>query len=209
MDALKIVAVIMGIILGSGMLVTVMLTYYKSHKFGLGGTVMTLIGTVLVGTAVWGSVQLNVSASGGFEASFMRAADARKEVNKQIEARQASEPDEVAGAFTPHEFAFSAGDPIEFHSYDPAPEVVAQTINNTSKDENFNLILSDANDMQSYIQATRFPGDNEFWMEYREGSEDKHFYATGSAKDLLNVVNSYMTHSSDYKTMVKWDRLLF
>lgn len=64
------IALIMGLVLGSAMLVSVTVAFLLGHAFGLGGATLTLVGALLTGLSMWSSVQIRVSPEGGFEASF-------------------------------------------------------------------------------------------------------------------------------------------
>ncbi|RIE13406.1 hypothetical protein SMC3_04250 [Candidatus Cryosericum hinesii] len=64
------VALVMGLVLGSAMLVSVTAAFLLGYVFGLGGATLTLVGALLTGLSIWSSVRIRVSPEGGFEASF-------------------------------------------------------------------------------------------------------------------------------------------
>jgi hypothetical protein len=74
-------ALIVGLILGSVMLLIVSVLFLLGRPFGLGGVTLTLIGALMVGLSIWSSVQIRVSPEGGFEASFERF---KKEVREEV-----------------------------------------------------------------------------------------------------------------------------
>lgn len=67
---IKPIALIMGLVLGSAMLVSVTVAFLLGHAFGFGGATLTLVGALMMGLSIWSSVQIRVSPEGGFEASF-------------------------------------------------------------------------------------------------------------------------------------------
>jgi len=75
------IALIMGLVLGSAMLLIVSIAFLLGHAFGLGGTTLTLVGALLMGLSIWRSVRIRVSPAGGFEASFERF---KEEVREEV-----------------------------------------------------------------------------------------------------------------------------
>jgi hypothetical protein len=61
---IQTLAFIVGIILGTGALISVFYVWIKKQVFGSGGTVLSLIGVTLVGLSVWSSVRISVTGSG-------------------------------------------------------------------------------------------------------------------------------------------------
>ena len=53
-----------GLVLGSAMIGTVCMVYFKKQVMGFGGSVLTIFGVVLVGLSVWSTVQVRVSKEG-------------------------------------------------------------------------------------------------------------------------------------------------
>ena len=74
-------ALIIGLALGSAMLLIVSVAFLLGHAFGLGGVTLTLVGTLLLGLSIWRSVEIRVSPGGGFEASFERL---KEEVREEV-----------------------------------------------------------------------------------------------------------------------------
>ena len=77
-------ALIIGLALGSAMLLIVSVAFLLGHAFGLGGVTLALVGTLLLGLSIWRSVQIRVSPGGGFEASFERFKEEVREDTKGV-----------------------------------------------------------------------------------------------------------------------------
>jgi hypothetical protein len=65
-------ALVIGLVLGSAMLVVVGAALLLGHAFGLGELTLTPAGLVLTGLSIWHFVQIRVSPGGGFETTFER-----------------------------------------------------------------------------------------------------------------------------------------
>ena len=52
-------ALLAGIALGAALLIIVCLTYYKQSRFGLGGTLLSFFGVVLLGLSIWSEVEFS------------------------------------------------------------------------------------------------------------------------------------------------------
>jgi len=64
------VALILGIVLGTTMLGVVIFVYAKKQSFGLGGSILTPFGVLLIGMSIWKTIDISVSADGGIQAKF-------------------------------------------------------------------------------------------------------------------------------------------
>ena len=62
MDQVKLAAEIAGIALGCAMLVVSFIVYLRKQVFGVGGSVLTTFGFLLLGLSIWSSVELSVGA---------------------------------------------------------------------------------------------------------------------------------------------------
>lgn len=63
-------ALIFGIVFGSLMLSSVIYVYIKHKTFGLGGSILTVFGVMLLSLSIWKTVEISVTPKGGIEAKF-------------------------------------------------------------------------------------------------------------------------------------------
>ncbi|WP_169567560.1 tetratricopeptide repeat protein [Sneathiella limimaris] len=61
---------IVGMLLGSGLLICVCIVYVKKHLFGVGGSVMSVVGTILVGIGIWSTIEISIAPDGKIEATL-------------------------------------------------------------------------------------------------------------------------------------------
>jgi tetratricopeptide (TPR) repeat protein len=71
METVRLSALVAGLGLGSAMLVIACVVFLKKNVFGLGGSVLSLFGLVLVGLSVWTSFDLSISPKGEIKAAFV------------------------------------------------------------------------------------------------------------------------------------------
>ena len=64
------IALILGIVFGSLMLCCLLFVYIKHKKFGLGGSVLTVFGVMLLGFSIWKTAEISVTLEGKIEAKF-------------------------------------------------------------------------------------------------------------------------------------------
>jgi hypothetical protein len=67
---LKDISLLSGIVVGTLMALSVVLTFVRNRHFGVGGFVISAFGVTLIGLAVWSKVLVTVSPEGNFEAKF-------------------------------------------------------------------------------------------------------------------------------------------
>jgi len=80
-----IVTFIVGIILGPVLLIATVYVYIKHRRFGLGGVVLTVFGTILIGLSIWQSVELTIGPKGDFSAKFKQdLGAAAADINNRI-----------------------------------------------------------------------------------------------------------------------------
>lgn len=81
------VTLILGLLLGSIMLCTVLYVYIKRQIFGMGGSVLTTFGVLLLGLSLWKSVEVSVTSDGGIQAKFEALEKVVKKENEQTSER--------------------------------------------------------------------------------------------------------------------------
>ena len=64
------IALILGIVFGSLMLCCLLFVYIKHKKFGLGSSVLTVFGVMLLGFSIWKTADISVTLEGKIEAKF-------------------------------------------------------------------------------------------------------------------------------------------
>lgn len=64
------ITLIIGIILGSAMLLGVIFVYVKNQTYGMGGTSLTVFGTLLIGLSIWKTAEISITPEGGLQAKF-------------------------------------------------------------------------------------------------------------------------------------------
>ena len=69
-QSIVVIALWAGIIFGSLLLGSVAFVYVRHREFGLGGSILTPFGVMLLGLSLWKSVDISVSADGGLKAEF-------------------------------------------------------------------------------------------------------------------------------------------
>lgn len=196
------IALIAGIIVGSAMVLTVLLVYYKTQTFALGGSVLTVFGTILIGLSIWANVEVSIGMNGEIEVKLLRLQStlARNESKKQIQnMEETAVPD----------FSLAYGDPIEFRLYDPTIEQLNEAFRLTDEGESFGVILSKNNVEQYYIQSAKFSTSDNYRIEYREGSAQKHYYTYGTEVEAIKAFTSFLNGNDDYKSMFSWEKMKF
>lgn len=61
---------IMGIVLGTILLLAAVFNFVRHQNFGLGGVVFVIFGSMLFGLSIWRSVELQISSDGGITAKY-------------------------------------------------------------------------------------------------------------------------------------------
>ncbi|MEW8627047.1 MAG: hypothetical protein AB2551_14940 [Candidatus Thiodiazotropha sp.] len=87
-QSIVVIALWAGIIFGSLLLGSVIFVYVRHREFGVGGSILTPFGVMLLGLSVWKTVDISVTADGGLEAKF-RSIEAKAE-RAATDARQAA-----------------------------------------------------------------------------------------------------------------------
>ena len=60
-NALLTAVIIFGLSLGSIQIVAAVYVWVKQEKFGFGGAVLTIFGTVLIGLSIWNHIEIEIS----------------------------------------------------------------------------------------------------------------------------------------------------
>lgn len=68
------IAFVFGLILGTYLLICATFVYCKHREFGLGGTMLVIFGSLLVGLSIWTSIEISVNADGSVKAKYIREA---------------------------------------------------------------------------------------------------------------------------------------
>lgn len=68
------IAFYIGLILGSALLLGAMYVYIRRQIFGLGGVVLVVFGSFLIGLSIWTSFKVSVNADGSVSAEYKREA---------------------------------------------------------------------------------------------------------------------------------------
>ncbi|EKA7416337.1 TPA: hypothetical protein ACQYF6_000119 [Vibrio parahaemolyticus] len=76
---------VIGLLVGAVMIASVCSVYYKHQRFGLGGSILSLLGTVLIGMSVWSKISINVEPGGGFSAELTQLKEDVKIINQQTQ----------------------------------------------------------------------------------------------------------------------------
>jgi len=207
---MKIVVAITGVVIGSAMILTVLVVYYRSQKFALGGTVLTVFGTILIGLSIWVSIEVEISPDGRVQAKFLQeqseSAREKARLAYMNEPRpESSDGDSLLIGFA--DFALSYGDPIEFKFLSPSLEQIAAAFEETEQSNSFGVVLSRADQDQFYIQAAKFDSEDFYTIEYRDGSPDKHYTAQASKTQALSAFESYLNNTEDYASMFEWEKV--
>lgn len=64
------IALLIGMILGAIMLLGVIFVYVKNQSYGMGGSALTVFGTLLIGLSIWKTAEISISPEGGLQAKF-------------------------------------------------------------------------------------------------------------------------------------------
>lgn len=86
-------ALLIGIVLGAIMLLGVIYVYVKNQSYGMGGTALTVFGTLLIGLSIWKTAEISISPDGGLQAKF-EALEKRFITVKQETEQQLNENDQ-------------------------------------------------------------------------------------------------------------------
>ena len=76
-------ALILGLILGSLMLISVVFVFAKHQAFGMGGTLMTPFGVLLLGLSIWKTAEISVTPEGGLAAKFESLEQQVADINEE------------------------------------------------------------------------------------------------------------------------------
>lgn len=74
---------IVGLIVGSFMIIIVSVVYFKSQKFGTGGTVLSILGVVLIGLFLWVRIKIVITGVAEIEADLRQTQQAIQEIQVQ------------------------------------------------------------------------------------------------------------------------------
>ncbi len=97
MDNLTMATIILGLIIGSVMLIATTFVYVRHQTFSLGGSILTAFGTLLLGLSIWQSVEFTVGPDGGISASFKKELDnLKRDVAVQIEGSNQAITEELS-----------------------------------------------------------------------------------------------------------------
>lgn len=198
------IAIIIGMIIGSAMILVTLLVYFKHQKFSFGGTVLTMFGTVLIGLSIWANIEVKFDEGGFSFAAHNRLQEESNAALKGIQDKILTDT-AVSTATT----SFSYGDPIEFKMFDPTAADIKTAMNEIGAGISFGAILSLTEIDQYYIQTAKFPDSNSYRIEYREGSSDQHFFADANKAKAIKAFVSYLNQDGRYKKMFKWEKIVF
>ena len=87
-------ALILGLVFGSLMLCSLLFVYIKHKTFGLGGSVLTVFGVMLLGLSIWKTVEISITPKGEIEAKF-EALEKRVEDVREIGNSTITKVDEI------------------------------------------------------------------------------------------------------------------
>ncbi len=73
MKIINIIAFIVGLLLGSGLLLSAVFVYVKRQIFGVGGIVLVVFGSFLIGLSIWTSFEISVNSDGTIKAKYNQA----------------------------------------------------------------------------------------------------------------------------------------
>ena len=93
MTSVQLAAFVLGMILGGAMIAVSCFVYAKKQSFGVGGSVLTALGTTLVGLSIFSSVEFSLSPKGEFKFQtqiYNAAKDAAKDAIKEVVVADAS-----------------------------------------------------------------------------------------------------------------------
>ena len=72
-----------GLFAGLFMVATVCTVFYKTQIFGLGGSALSMLGTVLIGMSVWSNISFKVGADGAFSAELTQIKQEVAQIGKR------------------------------------------------------------------------------------------------------------------------------
>ena len=85
-DPISIVAFALGLLLGSVLLLASVYRFVKHRDFGLGGTVLVVFGSMLLGLSVWTSFEFSVDSAGKVTARYTQDLGAKAaDLNGKVE----------------------------------------------------------------------------------------------------------------------------
>ena len=87
-------ALILNLVFGSLMLCSLLFVYIKHRTFGLGGSVLTVFGVMLLGISIWKTVEISVTLEGEIEAKF-EALEKRVEDVREIADSTTTKVEEI------------------------------------------------------------------------------------------------------------------
>ena len=87
-------ALILGLVFGSLMLCSLLFVYIKHKTFGLGGSVLTVFGVMLLGLSIWKTVEISITLEGEIEAKF-EALEKRVEDVREIADSTTTKVEEI------------------------------------------------------------------------------------------------------------------
>ncbi|TLU82569.1 MAG: hypothetical protein FDX21_08765 [Chlorobium sp.] len=73
MSPIQLIASYVGVFLGAVLLLATVYGYIKQNNFGLGGTVLSLLGLTLIGLSFWSSFEFSVDAKGKVAVSYTQS----------------------------------------------------------------------------------------------------------------------------------------
>ena len=87
-------ALILNLVFGSLMLCSLLFVYIKHRTFGLGYSVLTVFGVMLLGISIWKTVEISVTLEGEIEAKF-EALEKRVEDVREIADSTTTKVEEI------------------------------------------------------------------------------------------------------------------
>src|SRR5690348_2161437 len=87
LEAFAPYAIILGMLLGTLMIVSVVWIWIKQQTFAFGGSILTVFGVVLVGLSIWGTVTVKVSPDGAIETTFEQRVATVEAAVQKVDAR--------------------------------------------------------------------------------------------------------------------------
>ena len=165
MTTVQLAAFILGMVLGGAMIAVSCFVYVKTQRFGVGGSILTALGAVLIGLSIFTSVEFSVSPTGDFKFQtqiYNAAKDAAKDAIKEVAVADASlptqrqRPSAVARQPIP-----SASSPVQHNppaSTPPseAPLVASNTLDRLRLQEQ----VQDLIDNKNYLEAMKLDPSN-------------------------------------------------
>ena len=64
------IVTVIGLFVGVMMITTVCAVFLRNQTFGVGGSALSMLGTILIGMSVWGNISVSVGADGGITAEL-------------------------------------------------------------------------------------------------------------------------------------------